>query len=96
MGLSSRRSCATPNRALRNGSTRVPSLLVPSGNSIRLSPVFSRCIIASRLLLVLFERRSTKIVRCALARVLKNGQVATSALATKLPGIRPPSTSMSR
>ncbi len=58
----------------------------PSGNSIRFSPVFSRFIISSRLSLVLFERRSTKIVRCALASVLKNGQVATSAaLATKQP-----------
>ena len=30
--------------------------------------------------------RSMKMVRCALASVEKNGQVATSALATKLPG----------
>ena len=36
-----RRNWATPNNALRKGSTRVPSLLVPSGNSIRLSPVLS-------------------------------------------------------
>ena len=63
---------------------------------MRLSPVFSRFIISSRLLLVLPLRRSMKMVRCALASVLKNGQVATSALATKLPGTRPPSTSMSR
>ena len=33
---------ATANSALRKGSTRVPSLEVPSGKSMRLSPVFSR------------------------------------------------------
>ena len=63
---------------------------------MRLSPVLSRFIISSRLWLVLPLLRSMKMVRCALASVEKNGQVATSALATKLPGISPPKTSMSR
>ncbi len=63
---------------------------------MRLSPVLSRLSISSRLALVLPVRRSMKIVRCALASVEKNGQVATSALATKLPGTSPPITSMSR
>jgi hypothetical protein len=45
---SARRRSATLKRALKKGKVRLPSSLVPSGKSIRLSPAASRREIASR------------------------------------------------
>ena len=39
---------AMPKNALLNGSTLLPSLLVPSGKRIRLSPASSRAVMLSR------------------------------------------------
>ena len=84
------------NSALRNGSTRLPSLEVPSGNRMRLSPAFSRASRSSRCLAWCGAARSTKTVRCSFASKPKNGQLATSVLATKRAGMSEPSTVMSR
>ena len=74
---------AIAKKALRNGSTREPSDVVPSGNRNRLSPAASRSRITSRSRPVAWRWRETKTVRPSRAMVPTNGQPATSSLDTK-------------
>ncbi len=80
---------------VRNGSTREPSELVPSGNRIRLSPAFSTERILSRSLPVEARERETNTVRPSRAMVPITGQPATSPLDTKQPSSTPPTTGIS-
>ena len=80
---------------MRNGSTREPSEVVPSGNSSRLSPAASRSRIASRSRPVASRWRETKTVRPSRATVPTSGQRPTSSFDTKQASSRPPSTGTS-
>ena len=86
-----RRSLLPPRPAARflNGSTLLPSLDVPSGNSTtRVRPAINRPRISSRASAAWLRRwRVTNTERCSRARVPKKGQLLTSDLATKESGI---------
>ena len=86
---------ATEKNAERNGSTRLPSELVPSGNSSRSSPAASRPRMASRSRPVAPRCRVTNTVRPSRATRLTPGQRAISSLETKQASSCPPSTGMS-
>jgi len=58
---------ATLNKALLNGSTRLPSLLVPSGNRMSASPAASRKAMVSRCCAVLRTWRLMNTERCSCA-----------------------------
>ena len=80
---------AIAKNALRNGSTRDPSDVVPSGNSSRLSPAARRSRNASRSRPVAWRWRETNTVRPSLAIVLTNGQRPTSSFEMKQASSRP-------
>ena len=88
--------CAAPTSAERNGSTLLPSLDVPSAKSTMMSPFESRPATSSACAPVAWRRsRSTKTVRCVLARKPTTGQPATSFLAMKETGATPARIGMS-
>ena len=79
-----------------NGSTRLPSLDVPSANSTMVSPCASRARISPAACPTAVRRvRSTNTVRCSRASEETNGQVPTSFLATNDTGATADSTGMS-
>src|SRR5680860_1194497 len=87
---------AAANSAVRNGTTPLPSLEVPSANRTTWSPASSRLRISFALSPTSLRRlRSTKTERCSLASQLTNGQVETSCLATNDTGATADSTVMS-
>ncbi len=85
-----------PSNAERNGSTRLPSLEVPSANSTTDVPPFSRLTISPTASAVWWRRlRSTNTVRCISAVTPISGQRRTSLLATKATGLSEPIATMS-
>ena len=89
-------SFTTPTSAERNGSTRLPSLEVPSANSTTEVPEARRCTISAMASPACWRRvRSTNTVRCMRAVMPTSGHFATSRLATKATGVIDPITTMS-